>query len=351
MAHYHPKRLLLSGPVVFDPEGPELQPHERDMIAHPAVGGVILFAHNFEERQQVADLIRCCREARQGELVVMVDQEGGRVQRFRDGFSALPRAAVLGQAYDFDKKRALAAAEDLGWLCGYELRQVGVDLNLAPVADLQSESTVIGERAYHADPFVAAELTCAAVRGLHRAGVAATAKHFPGHGGVVEDTHESDACDERELGEIRDKDMRVFAALVEAEIDAMMPAHVVYPAVDDCPAGYSAAWIGTHLREELAFAGAVLSDDLSMAAAGVAGEAPERARAALQAGCDLALVCQRPLEAEAVIDDLSAEPIDTDRAARTLALRRDAESYDERTLQERSQQLLSWLQQPLPERE
>jgi len=350
MAHYHPKRVLLPGPVVFDPASVELKPHERDMLAHPAVGGVILFAHNFEEPQQLADLIRCCREARRGELLVMVDQEGGKVQRFRAGFSALPRAAAFGEAFDFDKTRALAAAEDIAWLCGQELRAVGVDLNLAPVADLQSDSKVIGERGYHAEPEIAAELTAAAVRGMQIAGVAATAKHFPGHGGVQEDTHHSDACDERELAEIVDKDLRVFTRLIEAGVDAVMPAHVVYPAVDDCPAGYSAIWIGEHLRGKMGFEGAVLSDDLCMKAAGVAGSTPERARAALLAGCDLALACQDPVAAEAVIDNLSGEADDTDRSARITALRREPESANTKERQERAQRALTWLQQPNPER-
>lgn len=351
MAHYHPKRLLQAGPVVFDPVGIELHRHEREMLAHPAVGGVILFAHNFEEPQQLADLIRCCREARSGDLVVMVDQEGGRVQRFREGFSLLPRGAAYGEAYDFDPSRALTAAEDIAWLCGQELRAVGVDVNLSPVADLQTDSKVIGERAYHADVGIAAELTAAVVQGLQCAGLAATAKHFPGHGGVVEDTHVSDACDERELAEISDKDLRVFKRLIEAGVDAIMPAHVVFPAVDECPAGYSSVWIGEMLRAELGFKGAVLSDDLSMAAAGQGDSAPERARRALTAGCDLALTCQDPAAAEAIIDSLSSDPLDEDRSERISALRRAPEPCDIQERQEQAECSLRWLQQPLPERE
>ncbi|MGB0867765.1 MAG: glycoside hydrolase family 3 N-terminal domain-containing protein, partial [Granulosicoccaceae bacterium] len=176
MAHYHPARWIQPGPVVFDPRGVELQAHEREMLAHPAVGGVILFSHNFEERAQLRDLIAQCRESRGGELVVMVDQEGGRVQRFREGFSNLPQGAVYGEAYEHDKTRALAAAEDVAWLCAQELFDVGVDVNLAPVADLQTASRVIGKRAFHANPAVAAELTAAAVKGFQLAGVSATAK-------------------------------------------------------------------------------------------------------------------------------------------------------------------------------
>lgn len=345
MAHYHPKRVLPCGPVVFDPCGSELQAHEREMLAHPAVGGVILFAHNFEEPQQVADLVRCCREARPGELVVLVDQEGGRVQRFREGFTVLPRAAVYGEAYDDDKARALRAVEQVAWLCGHELKAVGVDVNLAPVADLQSNSKVIGERAFHADPASAAELTIAAVKGLHLSGLAATAKHFPGHGGVVEDTHLSDACDEREFAEILEKDLSVFKHLIGVGVDAMMPAHVVYPAIDDCPAGYSSKWIAGQLRDALGFEGAVLSDDLGMAAAGVAGDVPARAHRALLAGCDLALACQDPAAAEAVIDSLSGEEIDMDRAERIAALRRETPEIDVKEQLGKARQSLAWLQQ------
>ena len=345
MAHYHPKRVLPCGPVVFDPTGFELQAHEREMLSHPSVGGVILFAHNYEEPQQLADLIRCCREARPGELVVMVDQEGGRVQRFREGFTVLPRAAVFGEAFDDDKARALRAAEEVAWLCGYELKAVGVDVNLAPVADLQTDSKVIGERAYHSNPAYAAELTAAAMQGLQLAGLAATAKHFPGHGGVVEDTHLNDACDEREFAEILEKDLSVFKHLIEAGVDAMMPAHVVYPAIDDCPAGYSAKWIGGQLRDALGFQGAVLSDDLGMAAAGVAGDVPARAQRALEAGCDLALACQDPDAAAAVIDSLSGVELDLDRAARIAALRREAPEVDTAEQLSKAKRSLAWLQQ------
>lgn len=349
MAHYHRARELPPGPVVFDPCGPQLQPHEAEMLAHPAVGGVILFAHNVEDPAQLAELVRCCREARRGELVVMVDQEGGRVQRFRQGFSALPEGARYGEAYDREPERALAAAEALGWLAGRELRGVGVDLNLAPVADLQSDSEVIGRRALHARPETAAALAAALVAGLRLAGVAATAKHFPGHGGVAEDTHHSDARDPRPLAELREHDLQVFARLAASGVDAVMPAHVVYPAVDERPAGYSSRWIGDILRGELGFAGAVLSDDLSMAAAGVAGAPPERATQALAAGCDLALVCQCPAAAELVIDHLGAAPADPDRAARVAALRRAPEPLDDREQLDRAARALAWLQDLAPE--
>lgn len=343
MAHYHRKRIFLPGTVVFDPIGVELQPQEREMIAHPAVGGVILFAHNFEEPQQLADLVRCCREARSGELLLMVDQEGGRVQRFREGFSVLPKAAKFGIAYDQDKKRALEAARDVACLCALELKAIGVDLNLAPVADLQTDSLVIGERAYHEHPNIAANLAAAAVNGFQLAGVSATAKHFPGHGGVLEDTHLNDASDERELADIMTNDLRVFQKLIEAGVDAMMPAHVVFPAVDDCPAGYSSRWVKDILRDDLGFGGAVLSDDLGMAAAGVAGEEPSRAEAALGAGCDLALMCQNPVAAEAVIDCLSGIAFDEDRAQRVLLLRREEQEFDHVATRRRAEQALSWL--------
>jgi len=330
MANYHAKRLLQPGPVVFDPVGVELQPHEREMLNHPAVGGVIFFSKNFEEPEQLRDLVRTCREARSGDLVTMVDQEGGQVQRFRSGFSRLPRGAVFGDAYAHDSQRALSAAEDVSWLCGQELSDVGIDLNLAPVADLQTNSKVIGKRAYHAEPDIAAKLTAAAVRGMQVAGVAAF----------------NDARDERDLDDILNHDLKVFAHLIEAGVDAVMPAHVVFPAVDETPAGYSSKWIGQLLREQLGFQGAVLSDDLTMAAAGVAGDVRARARRALGAGCDLALVCQQPSSAESVLDDLSAEPFNEDRAERILSLRRPPEPRDTVEMRERAQRSLRWLQNP-----
>ncbi len=271
--------------------GPELAEHEKTWLKSPAVAGVLLFSRNYQSREQLGALCVAIREAGGEQLLIAVDQEGGPVQRFREGFTRLPALAALGTLYESDADEAIRLAEEHAWVMASELRASGVDFSFAPVVDLARGNAAIGLRAFHADPAITSELAQAYVRGLHLGGMAAVLKHFPGHGSVVGDTHKVIATDPRSLDEIRRDDLLPFAQCIEAHVEAVMMAHVVYPAVDSHPAGYSKVWIGEILRSELGFAGAVISDDISMAAAAAAGSVGERVRAHLDAGCDLVLAC------------------------------------------------------------
>lgn len=286
--------------------GAALAPAEREWLQHPAVSGVILFARNFAARAQVAALIEAVREAAPRPLLLAVDQEGGPVQRFRDGFTRLPALARIGDTWDRDPRAAVALAEEHAWLMASEMRAVGIDLSFAPVADLRLGNRAIGERAFHADPAVVSALVCAYIRGMHLAGMAATIKHFPGHGSFVEDTHFEDAIDRRSLEEILERDLLPFRDAIDAGADAVMMAHVTVPAVDPVPAGYSRRWIGDILRGELGFGGIVMGDDISMAAAAPAGAIAARVDAHVAAGCDLVLACKPEVVPEAL---LAAAPL------------------------------------------
>lgn len=281
--------------------GAALAPAEREWLQHPAVSGVILFARNFATRAQVAALIEAVREAAPRPLLLAVDQEGGPVQRFRDGFTRLPALARIGDTWDRDPRAAVALAEEHAWLMASEMRAVGIDLSFAPVADLRLGNRAIGERAFHADPAVVSALVCAYIRGMHLAGMAATIKHFPGHGSFVEDTHFEDAIDRRGLEEILERDLLPFRDAIDAGADAVMMAHVTVPAVDPVPAGYSRRWIGDILRGELGFGGIVMGDDISMAAAAPAGAIAARVDAHVAAGCDLVLACKPEVVPEALL--------------------------------------------------
>ena len=269
----------------------ELAEHEKRWLAAPGVAGVLLFARNYQSRGQLIALCEAIREAGGEHMLIAVDQEGGPVQRFRDGFTRLPPLAAIGAVHDRDPDEAVRLAEEHAWVMASELRASGVDFSFAPVADLARGNAAIGLRAFHADPAVAAELAQAYVRGMHLGGMAAVLKHFPGHGSVAADTHKAAAIDPRPLEIIRRDDLLPFAECIDARVEAVMMAHVTYPAVDAQPAGYSRVWIEQVLRGELGFAGAVISDDISMAAAGAAGSVGERVRAHLDAGCDLVLAC------------------------------------------------------------
>jgi beta-N-acetylhexosaminidase len=271
--------------------GTEIAERERAWLAAPGVAGVILFARNYASREQLLALTEAIRETGGEQLLVAVDQEGGPVQRFRDGFTRLPALAKIGAVFDRDPEDAIRLAEEHAWVMASELRASGVDFSFAPVADLARGNAAIGPRAFHTDPVAAAELTAAYVRGMHLGGMAAVLKHFPGHGSVAADTHKAQAVDPRPLEAIRAADLRPFAEAMAAHAEAVMMAHVVYPAVDAQPAGYSRVWIEQVLRGELGFAGVVVSDDISMAAAGVAGSVAGRVQAHLAAGCDLVLAC------------------------------------------------------------
>ena len=291
--------------LVIGVAGTELTAQERDWLQDDACGGVILFARNFASKAQVADLSAAIRAASPRPQLVCVDQEGGRVQRFRDGYSALPPLEGFGRRYASDPQGALADAQAHAWLMASEVRATGVDLSFAPVVDLGRGNRAIGDRAFSADPGIVAEFTRAYVRGMHAAGMGATLKHFPGHGSVLEDTHFDDAVDDRPLEMLLAGDLVPFAAGVEAGADAVMMAHVVYPQVAPEPAGYSPRWIRDILRADparggMGFGGVVFSDDIGMAAAFSAGGVKARVDAHLDAGCDVVLVCHPELVEESL---------------------------------------------------
>ena len=286
--------------LVIGIAGTELTRQERVWLQHDTVAGVILFQRNFTSRDQVTRLSAGIRAAAPRPLLVCVDQEGGRVQRFRDGYSELPPLHSFEAIYREDPEAALALAGEHAWLMASEIRASGVDLSFAPVVDLARGNRAIGDRAFSADPQVVAAFTRAYVRGMHGVGMAATLKHFPGHGTVLEDTHFDDAVDPRPLEVLRAEDLVPFAAGIEAGADAVMMAHVAYPAVAPEPAGCSSRWIGEILRGDpasggLGFRGVVFSDDIGMAAAKTAGGVKARIDAHLDAGCDVVLACHPEL--------------------------------------------------------
>jgi len=286
--------------LVIGIAGTELTAQERDWLQDSACGGVILFSRNFASRAQVTELSQAIREAAPRPQLLCVDQEGGRVQRFREGFSALPSLEPFGRMYAKDPAAALALAEEHAWLMASEIRACGIDLSFAPVVDLGRGNRAIGDRAFSEDPQVVAAFTRAYVRGMHAAAMAATLKHFPGHGSVLEDTHFDTAVDDRSLDDMRSLDLVPFVAGIEAKADAVMMAHVVYPQVAPEPAGYSPRWINDILRGEMGFRGVVFSDDIGMAAAFSAGGIKARVDAHLDAGCDVVLVCHPELVAESL---------------------------------------------------
>ena len=286
--------------LVIGVAGTELTAQERDWLQHDACAGVILFTRNFASRSQVAELSQAIRTAAPRPQLICVDQEGGRVQRFREGYSALPPLQGFGQQFAQDPQAALELAERHAWLMASEVKASGVDLSFAPVVDLGRGNLAIGNRAFSEDPQVVAEFTRAYVRGMHAAGMAATLKHFPGHGSVLEDTHFDHAVDARSLQQLRALDLVPFVAGIEAKADAVMMAHVVYPAVAPEPAGYSRRWIEEILRVEMAFRGVVFSDDIGMAAAFSAGGIKARIDAHLDAGCEVVLVCDPELVEESL---------------------------------------------------
>lgn len=280
------------GPVMLDVEGTDLSQEDRELLRHPAVGGVILFSRNYDSPTQLVRLIQDIHSLRDPRLLVAVDQEGGRVQRFRDGFTRLPPIALLGRIYDQDAARAIQLAQKTGWLMAAELRAVDVDISFAPVLDLDhGTSAVIGDRALHKRPETVARLAHAYQYGMQQAGMVATGKHFPGHGGVEADSHHALPVDQRRLEDLEQWDMVSFERMVHFGMAGVMMAHVVFPEVDKWPAGFSRIWIREILRKGLGFQGMVFSDDLHMAAAAVAGDYADRAQLALEAGSDMVLVC------------------------------------------------------------
>ena len=307
------------GPVMLDIDGLALSPADRDLLREPAVGGVILFARNFESVDQVTDLVSQIRALRSPPLLVAVDHEGGRVQRFRDGFTVMPPMRHIGREYDRDREAGLAVARQAGWLIASELRAAGIDLCFAPCVDLDwGISDIIGNRSFHRKPDAVSELAEAFARGLRSAGMAAVAKHFPGHGAVVADSHVRLPVDRRDYGLILD-DMRPYERMMNTGVVAgVMLAHIVYREIDNMPAGFSEYWIQRELRSRLGFGGAVFCDDLSMKATASYGSMATRARLSLDAGCDMILVCNDRDASHQAVDALNdySNPLSLVRLAR-----------------------------------
>ena len=305
------------GPVMVDVTGLELTADDVERLQHPMVGGVILFARNFAAPLQLIQLAHSIREIRKPSLVIAVDHEGGRVQRFKHGFTAIPAMRELGRLFDRDPAQALAAARGCGFVIACELQAHGVDFTFAPVLDGDyGESGVIGDRALHRDPDVIATLAESLQAGFASAGMSTVGKHFPGHGYVRADSHLEVPVDDRTMAEIAAKDLVPFVRLSRAGMGGVMPAHVIYPKVDSKPAGFSAVWLQKVLREKLHFDGLVFSDDLSMEGASTAGGMVARANAALNAGCDMVLVCNDPRAQDTALEGLERRAI-----APTLARR------------------------------
>ncbi|MEM1411561.1 MAG: beta-N-acetylhexosaminidase [Pseudomonadota bacterium] len=305
------------GPVLIGIEGLELTDRERDWLTSPLVGGVVLFTRNYHNPAQLNLLTTSIRSAAPAPMLVCVDHEGGRVQRFRSGFTRLPPLAVLGRLHADSPQVACDFAYRHGRVMATELLVAGVDHSFAPVLDLDIESCVIGDRSIAADAGVVIDVARHYCAGMHDAGMKTCGKHFPGHGSVLADSHTDDVIDERSLAAIRSTDLRPFEALLPV-LDALMMAHVVYPDLDSAPAGYSSPWIEGVLRQELGYRGVVFSDDLGMHAAGYAGKLADRAQRSLDAGCNAVLVCQ-PDDVAELLESWSPESTVDGSALQRLA--------------------------------
>lgn len=308
------------GPIMLDIEGAELTAEDKEVLQHPLVGGVILFTRNFKSMPLLESLVKEIHAMRSPRLLVAVDHEGGRVQRFREGFTRIPPMARFGEVYEKDQDKARSLSKLCGWLMAVELRAVDIDFSFAPVLDLDyGVSTVIGDRAFHSRPEIVSDLTHSFIQGMHEAGMAATGKHFPGHGAIAADSHVAMPVDHRSYDEIYAKDIAPFRSLIKKDLAAIMPAHVIYDQVDAQPAGFSEFWLQDVLRRRLNFQGVIFSDDLDMKGASVVGENyADRAKAALKAGCDMALVCNNRAGALQVLDGVKDhdDPVSHVRLAR-----------------------------------
>ena len=294
-----------NGPVMLDVLGKQLTAEDEARLRHPLVGGVILFARNYESPSQLAELTASIHALRTPPLLIAVDHEGGRVQRFREGFTRIPAMRELGKVWDEHPKRARHLAQQTGFVLASELRACGVDFSFTPVLDVDyGASSVIGDRAFHSEPQAIAELAHSLLLGLKQGGMPTVGKHFPGHGFVRADSHLEIPVDERSYTDIELCDLIPFRQLVNYGLTAVMPAHVIYPKVDQVPAGFSKVWLKDILRGEMGFEGCIFSDDLSMEGATVAGGIVQRAEAALHAGCDMVLVCNKPDSANELLAGL-----------------------------------------------
>jgi beta-N-acetylhexosaminidase len=314
------------GPLMVDIAGTELSAEDVGVLTHPLVGSVLLFTRNYTDPGQITALTAAIRALRSPHLLIAVDHEGGRVQRFREGFTRLPAARLLGRQYDEDRRDGLALAQSVGWLLAAELRAVGVDFSFAPCADLDyGVSEIIGDRAFHSDPDSVAALAVATLTGMREAGMAAVAKHFPGHGAVVADSHVALPVDRREFADL-EGDIRPYRPLIDNNVPGIMAAHVVFPAIDALPASLSKRWITGVLRGELGFHGCVFADDLSMAGAVAFGNVVERAELAIAAGCDVLPICNDRHSVELALDRLGADTVSAASQARLVRMRARGEA-------------------------
>ena len=313
------------GPIMLDLDGSALSDEEKDLLQHPLTGGVILFSRNYESTEQITELVAAIHNIRSPNLLVAVDHEGGRIQRFREGFTKLPAGELIGTVFDKNNDEGIQLALNTGWLMATELRAVGIDFSFAPVLDLHKRiSKVIGDRSFHRDPDAVTQLAKAYMQGMRKAGMSAVGKHFPGHGSVVEDSHLAVPVDYRRFEDIQLDDLIPFERLIHAGLAAIMPAHVIYPVVDDKPAGYSSKWLKDILRGQYRFQGTIFSDDISMAGAEIAGDYVSRASSATSAGCDMVLVCNKR---EAVINILDKFDYNPDPVSQVRLIRMHGKNH------------------------
>ena len=309
------------GPLMVDIAGTELTADDARVLSHPLVGSVILFSRNYQSPAQVSALTASIRALRSPHLLIAVDHEGGRVQRFREGFTRLPASRPLGRRYEEERREGLRLAQSVGWLMAAELRAVGVDFSFAPCVDLDyGVSEIIGDRAFHADADIVAALGVAYMAGMSDAGMSSIAKHFPGHGAVVADSHVALPVDRRAYADL-EPDLRPYRVLIENHLPAVMAAHVVFPAIDELPASLSRRWITDILRGDFKFHGCVFADDLTMAGAAAFGGIIERTRLAFHAGCDVLPICNDRQAVKSVIDHFGQETVSPASQARVVRMR------------------------------
>lgn len=294
------------GPLILDLTGLVLSSEEREILQHPQVGGIIFFSRNYESPEQFKNLVLQIHDCSKQRLLLTVDQEGGRVQRFLSGFTRLPQLGKIGQIYEKKPAYAIYLAQLHGWLLASELLTLKIDLSFAPVLDLNNNlNQVIGARSFHADPYIVTQLARGTIQGMHHAGMCTVGKHFPGHGSVTTDTHTHLAVDSRDYKTIEASDLIPFAQLSN-DLDAIMVSHIVYRNVDPLPCGFSAFWLQTVLRKNLNFSGAIFTDDLSMHAAQMIDSISERIQHALHAGCDGLLICNNRKDAISALEYLES---------------------------------------------